>query len=241
VRREATLSHNALDGAAARHLADGAVHLVAAGLSAPRIAGTFRIDGAPMTVIVDDVPVEVRLLDEGGKVDLNEAPVALLQGLLVATGMPARDAAPIAAAIIARREGRGTAGPSPTGARFESLGQLARVAGMTPGLFRALEPFITIESRQPAIDPWVAPATVLAAVPGLDPRSVEALVRDRPPLFQGKDAGRLPVAANPLLAPSATTAIGIEANAAVNGLRFTRRAVINPGRDGGQSTLLSWR
>ncbi|WP_119419878.1 general secretion pathway protein GspK [Desertibaculum subflavum] len=243
VRRETTLTRNALDGASARHLADAAIHLVTAAMSDPATAGNIRIDGTPAWMTVEGAAVEVRVLDEGGKIDLNEAPSALLQGLLVGVGTERRAAEAIAAAIVAWRNDRlAAARASPIGTiGFESLGELARIAGITPGLFLRLEPYLTVESRQPAIDPWVAPAVVLAAVPGLDARSADALARDRPPAFYGKDAGRLAAARNPLFSPSFGTAFGIEATAEIAGLSFTRRAVVAPGRNGGAPRWLSWR
>lgn len=243
VRRETTLTRNALDGATARHLADAAVHLVAAAMSDPASAGSIRIDGAAMPMAIEGAAVEVRVLDEGGKIDLNEAPAALLQGLLVGVGTERRAAEAIAAAIVAWRNDRlAAARASPIGAvGFESLGQLARIAGITPGLALRLEPYLTVDSRQPSIDPWVAPAPVLAAVPGLDGKSADALVRDRPAALYGKDAGRLAVAGNPLFSPSFGAAFGIEATAEIAGLRFTRRVVVTPGRNGGAPQWLSWR
>lgn len=243
VRRETTLTRNALDGATARHLADAAVHLVAAAMSDPGSAGSIRIDGAPMRMAIEGTSVEVSVLDEGGKIDLNEAPADLLRGLLLGVGAERRAAEAVAAGIVAWRDERlALARSSPIGAaRFESLAQLSRIAGITPTLLLRLEPYLTVESRQPAIDPWVAPVPVLAAVPGLDARAAEALTRDRPAAFYGKDAGRLAVAGNPLFSPSFGTAFGIEATVEIAGLRFTRRAVVAPGRHGGAPQWLSWR
>ena len=243
VRRESTLTRNALDGAAARHLADAAVHLIAAALADPAGASALRVDGTAMPLTVEGATVEVRILDEGGKVDLNEAPAELLQGLLVAVGAAPREATAIAAAIVAWREQRmRESRANPIGSvRFESLAQLARIAGMTPGLLQRLEPYVTIESGLPSVDPWVAPAVVLAAVPGIDAKAAADLVRDRPPAHHRQDSGRLPIPNNPLLGPSGGTAFGIEATAEIAGFRFTRRAVFNPGRNGGEPRLLAWR
>lgn len=243
VRREMTLARNSLDAAAARHLADAAVNLVAAALADPALAGGIRIDGVPMPMTIEGMAIEVRVLDEGGKIDLNEAPVEMLSGMLRGLGAEPREAEAIAAAIVAWRDERLAARrASPIGeARFESLGQLARIPGISPGLLLRLEPYVTVESRQPAVDPWVAPALVLAAVPGLDVKVAEAVVRDRPPAFHRKDGSRLAAPANPLLAPSHGAAFGIEATAEIAGLRFTRRAVIAVAREGGGARLLSWR
>lgn len=242
VRRETVLTRNALDGAAARHLADAALHLVAAAMADPAKAGDLRVDGTPMPLAIEGVTVEVRILDEGGKVDLNEAPAALLQGLLIQAGARPRDSEAITAAIVAWRDRRIREVSSAFGASaFETLGQLARVDGVTPSLFQRLEPYITVESRQPSVDPWVAPAVVLAAVPGIDAKAAAELVRDRPAAFHGKDGPKLAMPRNALLGPSGGTAFGIEATAEIAGLRFTRRAVIAPGRNGAEPRLLAWR
>lgn len=243
VRRESTLTRNALDGATARHLADAAVHLVAAALAEPASAEQIRIDGAPMPLTIEGATVQVRVLDEGGKVDLNEAPAELLRGLLIALGAKPSDASALATAIAVWRDQRAAQNrANPVGSiRFENLGQLARIPGMTPGLFARLEPYVTVDSRQPGIDPWVAPAEVLAAVPGIDPKVAGNLVRDRPPAYHRQDGGRLAMPGNALLGPSDGNAFGIEATAEIAGLNFTRRAVLAPGRNGGEPSLLAWR
>lgn len=243
VRRETTLTRNALDGAAARHLADAAVHLVAAALADPASAGEIRVDGTLIPLTIEGATVEVRVLDEGGKVDLNEAPADLLQGLMVAVGAAPRDAEEIAAAIVSWREQRTSARQASAigNPRFESLGQLARIPGMTPGLLLSLEPYLTIDSGQTSIDPWVAPAVVLAAVPGIDPKAAADLVESRPAAYHGRDGGRIALPNNPLLGPSNGMAFGIEATADIAGFRFTRRAVFAPGRNGTQPRLLAWR
>ena len=243
VRRESTLTRNALDGAAARHLADAAVHLVAAALAEPAAAEQIRIDGTPMPLTIEGATVNVRVLDEGGKVDLNEAPAELLRGLLVTLGAKPGDASALATAIAAWREQRAAESrTNPIGSvRFESLGQLARINGMTPALLARLEPYVTVESRQPGIDPWVAPAEVLTSVPGIDPRIAANLVRDRPPAYHRQDGGRMAMPSNALLGPSHGNAFGIEASVEIAGLSFTRRAVFEPGRNGAEPRLLAWR
>jgi general secretion pathway protein K len=187
--------------------------------------------------------VEVRVLDEGGKVDLNEAPVELLRGLLIVLGTKANDADALARAISDWRERRAAESrTNPVGnVRFESLGQVARIAGMTPGVLARLEPYLTVDSRLPGIDPWVAPAEVLASVPGIDPRVAANLVRDRPPAYHRQDGGRMAMPSNTLLGPSNGNAFGIEASVEIAGLSFTRRAVFAPGRNGAEPRLLAWR
>ena len=112
--------------------------------------------------------------DEGGKVDLNAAPPALLAAALLAAGTDKTKSTVLAAAIMEFRSAApGTAEPparQSTSARavkhglFQTIYELDQVPGIDAGLFRALLPFVTVHSRQPGIDPGRADPALLAAL-----------------------------------------------------------------------------
>ncbi|WP_426661566.1 general secretion pathway protein GspK [Rhodanobacter aciditrophus] len=141
----------------------------------------FRFDGAAVSVAVTD---------EGGKVDLNTATPEVLQRLFHAAGLDIAAANELAARVVAWRSfprpgieladdraAYAAAGRDygPRHGPFASLQELQLVLGMTPQLYRKIEPVITIWSGQAFPDPNTAPPLALAAIPGLDPQQLQAL------------------------------------------------------------------
>ena len=137
--------------------------------------------------------VEISIVDETGKVDLNQADVTLLSALIKTVAGDSAPAAQLAAAIIDWRDPDPLTQPSggaedpdyaaaglPYGAKdapFETVAEVEQVLGMTPGLYALLEPSLTLYSGRPQPDPNYAPAPVLVAL-GLDPTAY--LARRRP-------------------------------------------------------------
>jgi len=143
----------------------------------------WQADGRPYAWRFHDVAVDVRIVDETGKVDLNAADITLLAALLQATGAAPEVATQVAGAIADWRDGDDfvqiTGGAEaadyasagrPYGAKnapFESVAEVEQVLGMTPALYEAVAPYLTIYSRLPAPDPQFAAAPVLQAM-GVD-------------------------------------------------------------------------
>lgn len=125
--------------------------------------------------------VEVKLIDENGKVDLNQADAALLTALLQgAGGLEQADAARLAGAIMDWRDPDVLSQPSggaedgdyssaglPYGAKdaeFESVAELEQVLGFTPELYAKIEPFLTVYSGRSRPEPAFAAGEVLNAM-----------------------------------------------------------------------------
>ncbi|KPN21501.1 general secretion pathway protein GspK [Xanthomonas sp. Mitacek01] len=140
----------------------------------------WQPDGRPYAWRFHDVAVDVRIVDETGKVDLNAADGTLIAALLQATGAEPDVALQVAGAIVDWRDGDDfvqiTGGAEaadyasagrPYGAKnapFESVAEVEQVLGMTPALFEAVSPYLTIYSRLPSPDPQFAAAPVLQAM-----------------------------------------------------------------------------
>jgi len=140
----------------------------------------WQPDGRPYAWRFHDIDVELRLVDETGKVDLNAADGLLLAALLETTGAEQTVAVQVAGAIVDWRDGDDfvqiTGGAEaadyasagrPYGAKnapFESVAEVEQVLGMTPELYEAVAPYLTIHSRLPAPDPQFAAAAVLQAM-----------------------------------------------------------------------------
>ena len=154
-----------------------------------------------------EAQVQVQVIDENGKVDLNTAQLPLLSGLLRVLGTDPREADRLAGAIVDWRDpdvlsqpaggaedGDYAAAELPYGAKdsaFETLAELQAVLGMTPPLYARLVPHLTVFSGRVMPDPAFASAEVLAAM-GLD---AEAIIAQRrrwdpasgqpPPVIEG--------------------------------------------------------
>lgn len=152
---EARIARNALDRAILEQAADGAVHDAMFHLA----GGSWTWRTAPAAIGIGRVAVAIRLADEGGRVNLNQAPRGLVEALLLAIGLPADRAAMLADAIAAwRSPGDGMRGHGsknalyraaglPYGPRegpFQSIAELGLVLGMDPGTLAMLRPHVTI-------------------------------------------------------------------------------------------------
>lgn len=146
-------------------------------------------DGRPYRWQFDGRDVELRVVDETGKVDLNQASGPLLEGLLHALHVEPARASQVAGAILDWRDADDLRQPSggaestdyaaagyPYGAknaRFDSIGELQRLLGVDAALYARMAPLVTIfGTAQP--DPRFAAAEVLTAL-GLDAEQVIAL------------------------------------------------------------------
>ena len=145
--------------------------------------------------------LEISIVDETGKVDLNQADAQLLASLIRAVGGDPAMADRLAAAIVDWRDSDPLTQPNggaedpdyasaglPYGAKdapFESVAEVEQVLGMTPELYARLEPSLTLYSGRPQPDPNYAQGPVLVAL-GLNPAEYEARRRDVLPGLAGQ-------------------------------------------------------
>ncbi|MCW5732013.1 MAG: general secretion pathway protein GspK [Alphaproteobacteria bacterium] len=200
-RTETVLARNLLDLAHARHLADGAIQMTALRLIGTGAASRLRVDGVPFETNVDGFPVRVQVFDEGGRIDLNAAPEELLASLFIAVGAPAGEARALARNITDWREEAEDGGRlarlyaaaghpgAPRARPFAHVGELAHILGMRAEWLERARPLVTVLNGQDGVDPASAPVEVLAALPGLDPRTARSIVERRPPAFHRQQLG----------------------------------------------------
>ncbi|HIE5354989.1 general secretion pathway protein GspK [Stenotrophomonas maltophilia] len=152
-------------------------------LSPDPLRAPWQADGRTYRWQFDGARIEIQVLDENGKINLNLADVALLTAYLQALGEPVDNARQLAGAIVDWRDEDSLLQPGggaeaqdyaaaglpygPRNKRFETLGELQRVLGMTGPLYRKMLPHLTLYSRQARPDPRFASAPVLTAL-GLD-------------------------------------------------------------------------
>lgn len=220
-----------------------------------RMRGTpatrWQPDGRPYDWSFDGVAVQVRIVDEGGKVDLNTASPALLAGLLRALEVEPGRAQALAAAIVDWRDRDSLQSPGGAedpdyasagvayGAKdapFESLGELRLVLGMDADLYRRLLPNVTLYAQRAQPLPAFAPPPVLAAL-GLEVSTWMA-ARQAP----GGPGGGLGV--NPAAAAATTGTYSIESRARLGeGREGVLRALVRAGAPASRDsayTVLQW-
>ncbi len=191
-RTGVTLARNHLENAKAKALADAGVHAAMLGLHRREVEKRWRADGTVYSMASGEGEVSIVIADEAGKIDLNRAPVELIQGLFTAVGLAAAEAQALTAAIADFRDGDdethaggaedaeySAAGFAwgPKNAPFEAVEELHQVLGMTRQVYALASPGLTVHSRSKGVDVTKAPAIVLLALPGVDPAAVEAFTQ----------------------------------------------------------------
>ena len=217
----------------------------------------WRADGRPYRWRFADADVEISLIDEAGKLDINQADVPLLGGLLRALGVKQAQAERLASAIADWRDtdqltqpaGGGedpdyTSAGLPYGAKdaeFESVAELQQVLGFTPAIYALLEPHVTVFSGRARPAPAFASAEVLDAL-GMDGQDVIAQRRRWDP------ASGLPgpnIAGGEILIASASGTYSIDSRARLaDGRVAVLRVVVRTGGGALQGmayTTLRWQ
>lgn len=141
----------------------------------------WQPDGRPNPWRFGEAKLEIKIVDENGKVDLNQGDFALLTALIQGVGgMEQGEAARLAAAILDWRDADTLTQPAggaedadyasagrPYGAKdaeFESVAELEQVLGMTPALYAKIEPLVTVYSGRTRPEPAFAAKEVLDAM-----------------------------------------------------------------------------
>lgn len=259
MRTETLVVRNAVSGAQAEAMANGAVHraLYETFKSAVDVNG-WKADGSTRQWDKDGVKIKVVMMDESGKIDVNLGTDALLRGLLLSTGVDAAKAAQLLDAILdwrdvdvlprpngAEADAYGASGLKyePANAPFEAVEQLQQVLGMTPDIYLRLAPLVTVHSRQPGINTLVAPRGVLMAIPDVDPAQVDAYIAQRnDSLLGGQVPPPFPAGAA-FMSAAAASVVNVHAEARMpDGAVFVRDAVARRSGEAKRPVaFLSWK
>jgi general secretion pathway protein K len=201
--------------------------------------------------------VRVTFISEAARIDLNEAPLAMLAGLFAAFGVKSDDAVVYADRIIAWRDPPKDGAPSeeegyyrsaglkypPRGGPFPHVDELRLVYGVPPALIDRILPFVTVYSGLPKVNVLDAAPEVIAALPGMTPALLNAFLDKR-------ESGPVDEQSLPrLLGPSQEGAT-VEPSAAYrvqvliafdNGRQVSTEAVILTGTTEAPYHVLYWR
>ncbi|MGA8755766.1 MAG: hypothetical protein WB611_05455 [Stellaceae bacterium] len=177
-RTEIRIANNLQSNAIAAAAADGAISAAIFALSAPQPDQRWTVNGPSHRLTIGNCQVVVQLDNEAARINPSLAPPALMESLLRAVGSPPDNARSTAEAIgdwVGSAQTPKTADVlkaeyqaagldyAPPGGPLESMDELSRVLGMTPTLFAALRPHLTLFGpAQP--DPTGGDPVVAAAI-----------------------------------------------------------------------------
>lgn len=194
MRRESTITAGIKNNAAALAAAEAGIAYAEMMLLHPDQKKRWRADGNIYQVDFGDTQIRLRLISEAGKIDINKAELALLQGLMARAPIDEDRQAKIIGAIMdwrdkddllnidgAEKNEYRKAGLKyqPRNKSFQTVEELQMVLGMDDRLYNWLEPVITVNSRQPQVNLKQATAKVLGLLPGLDAGLIESFVAAR--------------------------------------------------------------
>ena len=229
---EARLAGNLRRGAVAEAEADGAFNEAAFRLATSKDA----LPGAgAFALATPHGHADIRFRSEAGKVDLDNSSPPIVAALIEAVGANETEANAVAENIVAWH----TAIPAaqlpalyapyraaglrygPSGAEFRSVDELRLVLGMTPSLFTALAPHLTVYGTG---DPDLAIADPVV-------RQAAAAIGETAAATNSGAAGSDP-----------GDVFSIRVDARVAGSRFVRDGVVQlePGDDGAPWRVLTW-
>ncbi len=252
--REARLSEARLEQVQLSALADGMINLTVLRLLDEVPGGHPPIDGTVFPVRFGGMVGSVRVQDESGKVDLNQAPEAALLKYLLAQDVDFETAQGLADKIMDWREpgiGRRLNGAKgddyqhagyaygPRGGRMESVDELRLVMGMTPQLFDRLASGLTVVSQTAWPDQAVAPPPVLRALGGMDDEGISALLAARAARLVTAEDGNVSDTAPPA---AVGRAFSIDARVAGRTETVQRRALLRlTGIPSAPFVVYQWR
>lgn len=192
-RSDAQLANNLVMAARLSHANDAGVSWALWNLGRPPEA-RWLADGAQQYLDLGDTQVLVSLQDEYGKLDINQIDSPRLINLFQSVGVSDGLSVLLADAILDWRDadslrrlngaedqdyqldGRSYGAADEP---FESIAELRKILGMEEWIYQRIRPAVTVYAGRDAVNPLVAPRTVLMSFPNADPSAVDLYIRDR--------------------------------------------------------------
>lgn len=178
----------------AHYAAEAGVMRAIEGLQTPDAASRWVADGRPYVFAFDDANVNITIVDEDGKVDLNAASGDVLTGLFKAAGATDDKAGSLSAAIQDWRRPGDAASPNgakkpqyeaaglaygPRNGPFATVEEARMVLGMDARLWAIVAPALTIWSGRERPNTEHAQPLALASIPGLGSAGADAILASR--------------------------------------------------------------
>lgn len=195
-RMESELVRNQVNGVRARAAAEAGIYTAIDMLARERgeEERELRTDGRVYLMDYTDIKVELNVLDEAGKIDINAVRPEMLRSLIVPLVRDAEKAMQITDSIIDWRDadsirhengaededyhkaGRGYGAKDEY---FDNLEELLLVNGVDGELYTKLISLLTTHSGNSGVNPEVAQEQVLLAIPGVEYQKVRDYIKLR--------------------------------------------------------------
>lgn len=237
-RTEHIQSRSLFDSTQALYAAEAGVNLTVFQLMVPDPQQRWIPDGRVYPFTFDGAEVEISITDESGKIDINAADSQTLEQLFLSLGVDPLESQRLADAVVDWRDPddltqvNGAEAPDyeaagldyvPSNQPFNTIGELQQVLGMTPELFLAAEPALTVYTGQGRPNPAFAPLEALRALPDMTDPLARELIEMR---HQMDASGGGPVATlpngQPLMVRGGTGTYSIESRATLPNGAWTR-------------------
>jgi general secretion pathway protein K len=248
-----------LAGTQARLSAEAALNLAVLALRDPDDEARMRADGRVYQTEMDGILLEVKAIDERGKLDINAAGELALANMFIGHGMEPDEAEMLAAAVLDWRDGDDlervngaeedtyfAAGleVGPANRPYMMTEELLQVIGMPYELYRKLDPGITVFSRVAEPNPAFAPVEALMAMPDITYEEALNFVEERNSQQPGDSLGTELPNGIVVMEQGRGVTYSIQARATMpNGVWEELQATIRIGGDkkGNPYRVLRWR
>lgn len=193
-RTESLQSRILLNEAQARFLAEAGLNRAVFELRNPDPETRWIADGRPHTFEFEGAEIEVKITDESGKIDLNQASEELLVGLFASLGIDYDEAIGLVDKILdwkdADEEIR-LAGAEDSdyfsagyahGAKdapFDTVPELIQVMDIDYEMYLKIEPALTVYSGRRNVNLAFAPREVLMAIDGVTSEMADVFIEER--------------------------------------------------------------
>ena len=178
-RSSLKLATNVVTSLKTRHAAEGALLLTTNKLIGQDESLNLALQKNVFNYQFDDIQITVNVADESGKIDINLAPIELLNSLFIVLGLDEKSSASISSAIADWRDednlkrlngaedqeyiARGL----PYQAKddeFDNIDEVSLVLGMNTQLYNRVEPYITVHALDLGVNTTLASPIVKNAV-----------------------------------------------------------------------------
>ncbi len=193
-RMDSLEAHTVLWSTRARLAAEAGMNMAVLSLRDPQEDQRWIADGRPYELSYDEAHIEIKVTDERGKLNINQADEETLVRLFAGNGMDENMAALLAAAVLdwtdeddtvranGAEEGEYLAQGLPGGPAnrpFIMVEEMLQVLGMPWELYKKLEPGLTVWSADRLPDPAYAPVEALLALPDITEDDAVKFVQER--------------------------------------------------------------
>jgi general secretion pathway protein K len=201
-RTENLQAHQLLAGTKARYAAEAGLNLAILKVRDPNEFNRWIADGRTYYWNFEGQELEIQMVDERGKINLNNVNELTLVNWLVAMGLEDEQVAELTDAILdwldpddftraygaeyADYEAAGLP-YGPSNAPFVILEELQQVLGVNHELFKKLEPALSLHASGRGADPMYAPYEALLSLPGMTPELAQEHVTLRSEVEAGVD------------------------------------------------------